>query len=317
MQNPLVIRAVIAFGIVLIVGGLMVQLVVPPKTFPSRVIVEIKQGESLIEISNTLKTEHVVRSAFMLRSAVLLFGGELRVMRGFYLFDAPQNIFTVASRIIHGEYGLESAHSTIPEGSNRFVIADIFASKIPGFSKEEFLQKTVDKEGYLFPDTYNFLPHTTAQTVIDTLSSNYEKKIAPLREKFVAFGKSEKDIITMASILEGEARQTDTRRTIAGILWRRLSIGMPLQVDTAFIYVNGKTTEDLTLADLAIKSPYNTYVNRGFPPTPISNPGLDSILAAITPIKTPYLYFLTDADGVMHYAKTLQEHAANKQKYLK
>ncbi len=92
---------------------------------------------------------------------------------------------------------------------------------------------------------------------------------------------------------------------------------MALQVDTAFIYVNGKTTEDLTLADLAIKSPYNTYVNRGLTPTPISNPGLDSIMAAITPIKTPYLYFLTDADGVMHYAATLKEHAANKQKYLK
>ncbi len=170
MQNPLAIRAVIALGVVLIVGGLVMQIITPPATFPSQAIVEIKQGDSLVQISNTLAQEHVVRSAFVLRSAVLLLGGELRVMRGFYLFDKPQNIFTIASRIINGEYNLESARVTIPEGSNRFVMADIFASKIPGFSKEEFLQKTIDKEGYLFPDTYNFLPHASADDVINALT---------------------------------------------------------------------------------------------------------------------------------------------------
>jgi len=91
---------------------------------------------------------------------------------------------------------------------------------------------------------------------------------------------------------------------------------MPLQVDASFKYINGKGTKDLTLADLKIDSPYNSYLYKGLPPTPISNPGLDSIVATLTPIKTDYLYFLTDKEGNMHYAKTFSEHVFNKQKYL-
>jgi UPF0755 protein len=164
---------------------------------------------------------------------------------------------------------------------------------------------------------YYCAPLVCVTEVIELLHNTYERKIKDLRPKIAAFGKTEKEVVAMASILEGEARQMNTRRTVAGILWRRIRIDMPLQVDTSFIYINGKTSAELTLEDLKIDSPYNTYVYRGLPPTPISNPGLASIEAAITPISTPYLYFLTDPEGVMHYATTLKEHAFNKNKYLK
>jgi UPF0755 protein len=120
----------------------------------------------------------------------------------------------------------------------------------------------------------------------------------------------------MASIIEKEARTMEARQIIAGILWKRISIGMPLQVDVSFKYINGKVTEDLTLADLKIDSPYNSYLYKGLPPTPIANPGLDSIKATIKPIKTDYLYFLSDKNGGMHYAKDYAEHLHNKELYL-
>jgi UPF0755 protein len=121
----------------------------------------------------------------------------------------------------------------------------------------------------------------------------------------------------MASIIEEEARTEETRRTIAGILWKRLDNGWPLQVDAAFAFVNGKKkSSELTVEDLAIKSPYNTYANKGLPPTPISNPGLDAISATIRPIATKYYFYLSDDDGNMHYAVTNAEHEANKAKYL-
>ena len=110
---------------------------------------------------------------------------------------------------------------------------------------------------------------------------------------------------------------TQTRRMISGILWKRLDEGMPLQIDCTFQYVNGKNTFQLSLDDLKIDSPYNTYKYRGLTPTPISNPGLDSLRAAVTPIESKYYYFLSDKEGVMHYGITHDQHVANKNKYLR
>ena len=103
---------------------------------------------------------------------------------------------------------------------------------------------------------------------------------------------------------------------VAGILWHRIALGMPLQVDAVFGYIFDKQTFSPSLADLKVDSPYNTYTHRGLPPGPISNPGLESLLAAATPTKTSYLYYLTGSDGAMHYAKTLAQHKANRVKYL-
>ncbi len=316
-KDPLVIKGAIILGIVFIVMAFCWSIIAPPRHFPTGDIFEVKQGENLLDISQRLEDGHFVRSAFILRSVVFIFGDELRIMRGFYYFTHPQNVVSIAYRIMHGTYGIDSVRVTIPEGTNRYVMSDILASQLPGFSKEEFLEKTKEKEGYLFPDTYVFLPHVSVDTVIQALASNYERRIAPLRAQFESFGKTEKEIITMASIVEGEARQADTRKIVAGILWKRISINMPLQVDTAFVYINGKTTYTLTSADLADTSPYNTYVHKGLPPTPISSPGLGAIQATITPTKTKYLYFLTGRDGVMYYAATHDEHVYNKKTYLR
>ena len=120
----------------------------------------------------------------------------------------------------------------------------------------------------------------------------------------------------MASIVEREARDPEDRRMIAGVLWNRLSRGMALQVDVTFLYTIGKGTFQLTTKDLTNDSPYNTYVHKGFPPTPIGSPSLDSLLAAAVPTKNSYLYYLADHSGVTYFSKTYQEHLRKKRLYL-
>ena len=120
----------------------------------------------------------------------------------------------------------------------------------------------------------------------------------------------------MASILQKEVRQPDTMKMVSGILWKRLSIGMALQVDAVFGYIFNKPTYSPSLDDLAVDSLYNTYKYRGLPPGPISNPGLDAIEAALTPTPSKYLYYLTGKDGTMHYATTFEQHIDNR-KYLR
>jgi UPF0755 protein len=163
------------------------------------------------------------------------------------------------------------------------------------------------------------MPNMTEEQIIEIMNNNFNKKIQTESADIAKFGKSESDVIKIASILEGEGRTIETRETIAGILWKRIALGMPLQVDASFKYIDemdGKPVSTFTSDDLKIASPYNSYTNTGLPPTPISNPGLETINDAINPIKTSYLYYLTDKDGNMHYATTFAEHEANILKYL-
>lgn len=288
----------------------------PPTDFPTGTVVTIEKGESLKQVSQDLVQRKIIRSALLLRMAATINRGEHGIVEGEYFFKNPISAFVVAKKIISGDYAVPKIKVTIPEGLSRFEIADRLNQKLDHFDSKTFLTYTFGKEGYLFPDTY-FIPLTATTTdVARILENEFTAKIETIKPEITAFGKPLSDVVTMASILEGEARQTETRKIIAGILWHRLKVNMPLQVDATFSYVNGKNSFTLSGEDLKIDSPYNTYKYSGLPPTPISNPGLDAIEAAVTPTKTPYLYFLTDKNGVMHYAKTFAEHLKNKLTYL-
>ena len=195
-------------------------------------------------------------------------------------------------------------------------MATILQKDIPGFDAPYFVKIAHDKEGYLFPDTYYFLPNVTADDVVSAMSNNFNQKIATLDSDIRSSSRSLKDIIIMASIVEQEARTIDTRKIIAGILWKRLDKGLLLQVDAPLVYITGNTTGYISIDDTKIDSPYNTYKYKGLPAGPITNPGLDSITAVLHPTMTAYFYYLSDKNGVMHYAETFAEHVANKEKYL-
>ncbi len=308
-------RVGIVVGILLLVGGYYIAFA-PPADFSPGSIVRISRGTSAPEIATELADAHIISHPSVLRALLRLSGESGNVQTGVYQFVAPQNAFVVAYRLVTGAYGLPPVRLTFVEGTTVHEAAVRVASALPGISADEFLAAAAGKEGYLFPDTYFFQPSADAESIVAAMRANFDTKIAPLIPAIGASGHSLADIVTMASIVEKEARTSADRRMVAGILWNRVRLGMPLQVDAVFGYIFDRPTYSPSPSDLAVKSPYNTYLHAGLPPGPIDNPGLDSLEAAAQPTKTSYLYYLTGHDGLMHYATTYAGHQANLRKYL-
>ncbi len=164
-------------------------------------------------------------------------------------------------------------------------------------------------EGYLFPDTYRIAVDASAEDIARTLLGNFARRTADLPA--VTY-----DQLRLASVVEREVRSDEDRRMVADLFLRRMAEGMALQADSTVNYVTAKKTPALSAADRDLVTPWNTYLHRGLPPTPIGNPSLSSIRAVLDPTPNPYVYFLTDEEGAVHYARTLEEHVANKRRYL-
>jgi UPF0755 protein len=289
---------------------------IPPDNFPKGKIVSIPSDATLSSAANVLAKERVIRSAFFYKVFVVLLGGEKDVKMGDYYFAQPESALKIASRTIQGETGISRAKITIPEGSSSKDIAKIIRKNIPGFDFERFVAIAKEHEGYLFPDTYFFYENVTPEAVVQELRANFDKKIATLEGDLASSTVSIKDLIIMSSIVEREGISDEDRKIIAGILWKRLKAGMALQVDATFFYLLGKPSSQLTVDDLKMKSPYNTYTNAGLPPGPIANPGIQAISDTLNAVKTPYWYYLTGKDGKMYYAVDLEGHVANKRNHL-
>jgi len=287
-----------------------------PENYKPGMLFSLEKGRTLNETSIFLKEGGIIRSSFWFKNIVVFLGGENDIKAGDYFFETPLSSYEIARRVIKGDFGLTPIKTTIPEGLNIFEIAELLENKFPELDKKEFLKLAKNKEGYLFPDTYFFMPNTKAKDFVEAMEQNFERKIADIQKDIEKSGRTPEEVIIMASIVETEARVSEQRQTIAGILWKRLEIDMPLQVDAVFKYINGKNSYELTLEDLKTDSPYNTYTRIGLPPTPIANPGLDAILATIKPVESTYFYFLADKRGGIYYAKTYDEHVENKRKYL-
>jgi UPF0755 protein len=182
------------------------------------------------------------------------------------------------------QFPLAQVRVTIPEGYTNKDIAERF-KRFENFDKDIFFSIAKDKEGYLFPDTYFFTGRETEKEVVAKMEDNFKKKVGEIKP----------EVLVMASLLEKESKLPEEKKIISGILWKRLEVGMPLQVD----------------AEL------DTYRYKELPPRPISNPGLESIEAAKNPVASEYWYYLHDKNGNIHYAKTFEEHKINKEKYLR
>ena len=307
--------------IVLVLAGiastaLYLYAIQPPDSFPLDTLVSVPEGESLKDIAATLQQDGVIRSPLMFRVFATLIGEERSMHAGDYLFKEPLDVFSIVRALGVGAYGLEPLRIRVPEGATTAQMAVIFDSQLQRFNADNFLTQATPQEGYLFPDTYFFLPNANENTVIQALRQNFDGKIATIAPQIASSTHSLSDIVTMASILEREAYNTKDRRMIAGVLWNRIARGMPLQSDVTLQYVVHKPDSELTRADLQSPSPYNTYMHKGLPPTPVDSPSLDSLLAAATPIKSDYLYYLADKRGVTHYSKTYQQHLQQQALYL-
>ncbi len=300
----------------IIAAGMYLFVISPPGNFPVNTLVSVPEGSSLRSLSGNLRSEGVVRSAFVLRALVSVMGRERSVRAGDYLFKEPRNIFSVARALSIGQFGLEPLRVRIHEGAMVKEMALIFSRQLERINADRFLSKALPEEGYLFPDTYFFMPNATEDTIILAMRQNFDQHIEEIATQIASSTRTLAEIVTMASIVEREARDPDDRRMIAGVLWNRLERGMALQVDVTFLYTIGKGTFQLTTQDLMSDSPYNTYRYKGLPPSPIGSPSLDSLLAAAEPTKNDYLFYLADNSGVTYFSKTYSEHLRKKRLYL-
>ncbi len=345
------LRSSMFFAKICIVTGLAIVVALslsyyffasPPKTFTSEIVLTVNKGQGALGIANELKDLGLVKSSKVTASLMTYLEGERKIKAGIYIFKTPESAFTIARRIVDGDYGYIPLKITVPEGSNYKQLAEIIFEKFNGVSTSTLETELKPLEGYLFPDTYFFPPIVTDKDIIKKMQDTFVQKTSEIEFKVAERGTTSTNatstatgttnnisnintktaalnfaqVITLASILEEEVNTQEDRRMVADLLIRRLNKGMPLQVDATLRYVTGKSSAELTLKDLKADNPYNTYTRKGLPPTPISNPGLETIEAVLNPTPNDYVFYLSDKDGITHFAKTLEEHARNKKKYL-
>ena len=266
-----------------------------PANFKVNEIFSVEEGYSLRKISLKLKEGDFIQSRVLFETFVILLGGEKNLAVGDYIFPNKIHVLDVARKISTGDRELGMVKITIPEGFDNYEIAEVADLKLRDFDKDRFLSLASSEIGYLFPDTYFFSTTDDESTVIQLMNRNFKKKTSAVFDEIKASGQDPRDIIIMASILEEEANGDEDRALISGILWKRIKIGMPLQVDAVPI----------------------TYKEKGLPKAPVSNPGLLAIEAAWKPQESKYLYYIHDKEGNIYFAKNFDEHRQNIRKYLK
>ncbi len=279
----------------------------------------VKPGEGLNSITKNLHNDGFIRNTIVFYMLVKREGLDKKIQAGDFRLSASMNAREIAETLTHGTL---DEWVTVVEGLRKEEIAQIISKK---FDVPEIEFTKLAPEGYLFPDTYLIPRQATAESVIKIFTSTFEKKFSPeMRGQVKKLGLSEHDVVVLASIVEREGRSDGVRQQVASILLRRIKEEMPLQVDATVQYALGYQPQektwwkrDLSHDDLKIKSSYNTYKNPGLPPEPICNPGLSSLQAvANADPTTPYLFYITDKSGAIHYAKTSDEHQKNIEKYL-
>ncbi|MBA7495600.1 Endolytic murein transglycosylase [subsurface metagenome] len=297
----------------------------------------VEQGEGAVEISINLKEQGLIKYSSLFRIYALIQGKAEKLQAGEYELSPGMNIPEIVDKLASGKAIKNTI--TIIEGWNLRDIGEYFEEKGIAASEEffgldekekkdsyfsqefDFLEdkpKNLGLEGYLFPDTYEIFPGEELEEIIKRMLDNFDKKLTSgLEEEIASQGKSIFEIVIMASLIEKEVRTIEDKKIVSGILWKRLKNKMPLQVDATITYITGRKTTEITKEELKIDSPYNTYKYKGLPLGPISNPGLESIKAAIYFQQTEYWFYLSTPEGETIFSKTLKEHNAAKAEHLR
>jgi UPF0755 protein len=289
-----------------------------PPLPPEGATVVIPEGSGVAEIAHRLEVAGVVRSALLFRVWARIAGRDRTIQPGTYRFEGAVDVNDVLTRLAAG---VASVEVTIPEGLTVRETADLLAARGLG-SAESFRCLATDPEfllaagvpgpqleGFLFPDTYRFAPDTDPTEVLGTMVRRFHERFDAERHRRAHERRlTINEVLTLASIVEKETGKAAERPLIAAVFANRLRIGMPLQSDPTVIYSLRAFDGNLTRADLANPSPYNTYVARGLPPGPIANPGLAAIDAALAPADSPALYFVSRNDGSHEFSTTLADH---------
>lgn len=295
------------------------------------VVVTIPVRASAHQVGDILKQNKLVRNRLVFTLYARYTGMDSRIRAGEYSLNNSLSTPELLRELVEGHLAEQSF--TVPEGYTTAQIADLLAARgladrqkfLKAVSEREFpyaftqgLPKGEKRlEGYLFPDTYQADSGSTEISIIDMMLSRFQREMEELDYEALAEnnGVTLHQALTIASMVEREALADEERPLIAGVIYNRLKMGMPLQLCATVQYALGATKPKLYYEDLEIDSPYNTYKIYGLPPGPISMPGRKSLLAAVQPSSTEYLYYVAKADGTHAFATTLAEHEANKERY--
>jgi UPF0755 protein len=288
--------------------------VVPTLGAPEPVSFSVAKGDGLRIISTELESRQLIKSAQFFRLYSFLTGRAHQLKPGIYEVSPASSTPEIAKQLVAGPSN--EVEIRILEGASMreidaqlaeagvIVAGELLAQTVSSSSADyPFLAKAKTFEGFLFPDTYRFYYGSDPRLVLKAMLDNFGEKAAQI---IIDSRKSFNDVLTIASMLEKEVPDHDERKTVAGIMYKRLSIDMPLQIDATLPYaeLNGEL--------------YDTYKRYGLPPGPIGNPGLDAIIAALSPKTSNYLYYLSDPEtDKTIFSKTFEEHKANKLKYLR
>ena len=305
-----------AFGIFITVNSLPVSADSVSREFV------INSGDSLSVISRRLAQNGLVKNPYVFMVHSYLMGLNSRLQAGSFDLSPSMSTREVISRLSRG--GSLDYWLTIKGGQRLEEVAQFFDDPSQTITSRQFLEASQGKEGYLYPDSYKIPRQYSVDRVLEVIQSNFQSKYEQIAAKSQPSSLNQSEVIILASIIEREARQLESKQMVAGILFNRLEINMPLQVDAAAQYARDSRSprpksywNPATSTDLKIDSPYNTYLYPGLPPAPICSPGQDSIFAALNPTPSDYLFYITGSDNRMYYAQTLSEHNSNIQKYLR
>lgn len=319
MKKYLKIIFIIVLAIILMAVLFWYMIYVPKEIGSTKVFYfTAERGQGDDEMAYDLEKNNVINSNYFFRLYVWLSGQHAKLKAGKYILSPGMSVYQIVNKFVKGDVIRDNI--TLIEGWDLTDIKKYLIEKNLCKDKDfsDILRKNQNLEGYIFPDTYEIALNENCQTVIDKAMANFEKKLTlELRAEITKQKKSIFDIVTMASIIEKEVKTQEDKKMVSGILWKRIAIGMPLQVDATINYITRKNDPGVLIIDTKIDSPYNTYKYYGLPKGPISSPGMDSILASIYPIKSPYLYYLSAKDGKTIFSKTLDEHNQAIAKYLK
>lgn len=288
-----------------------------PSDFPVNEPIAITPGSGVKSITELLAQKNIVQSGTLLYYVLVGFYDPTQIKASTYVFNEPLSTIQIAERLTQGDFDTDLIRFTHYEGERATQIAEHASKMLPNFNTEEFITKAESLEGKLFPDTY-FIPQTFDDAdLINLLQNTFTDKTKPLQEQISNSSLAEEEIIILASIIEREANSIESKKMVSGILQNRMDIDMPLQADASIEYILDKPLAELKPSDLEIDTPYNTYLYKGLPPTPIGNPGLDAIAAVLEPTESEYLFYITGYDGEFYYAKTYEQHLANIDRYLR
>ena len=292
-------------------------------------VISLPPGSGIMKLAGDLKRQGLIRSSWHFILVSRLRGQAHHLKAGEYRINDAMTTTAILNKIVNGE--VDYRRFTLPEGYSIYQAAELLQQQHL-MGRDTFLKACADSsllarlapgiktvEGYLYPATYNLSLGETAQRLLAQMVVNFEKKYAGLaeREKPGQRVLTRHEVITLASMIEKEAKVASEKPLIASVFHNRLRLRMPLQSDPTAVYGARAFAGVVTKTDIRRPSPYNTYLHSGLPPGPIGNPGADAIKAALYPARTPYLYFVARQDGTHHFSRTLGEHNRAVQTYLK